>query len=72
MGATVIATTSTVQKADVAKKAGASHVVLYGNRSMDDVVKDLLALTPDGEGFHAIFDGVGKDTFLYDFQLIRR
>ncbi|KAL8293003.1 hypothetical protein RQP46_000697 [Phenoliferia psychrophenolica] len=72
LGATVIATTSTPEKAEVAKQAGAAHVVLYGNRSMDEVVKDILALTPNGEGVHAIFDGVGKDTFLYDFQLIRR
>ncbi|KAK4699426.1 hypothetical protein P7C70_g6835, partial [Phenoliferia sp. Uapishka_3] len=72
LGATVIGTTSTEAKAEVARKAGAAHVVLYGDRDLKEVVKDILALSPDGEGVHAIFDGVGKDTFLYDFQLIRR
>ncbi|KAI5481087.1 NADPH2:quinone reductase [Pseudohyphozyma bogoriensis] len=72
IGATVIATTSTEEKAAVARKAGAHHVVLYGNKSMDDVVKEVKALTPGGEGVHAVFDGVGKDTFESNFEVVRR
>ena len=39
---------------------------------MDDVVKEIKALTPMGEGVHAVYDGVGKDTFEADFDLVRR
>jgi NADPH:quinone reductase-like Zn-dependent oxidoreductase len=72
LGAFVIGTTSTIEKAEVAKRAGADHVVLYGNRTMDEVVKDIKALTPNQEGVHAVYDGVGKDTFLSDFEVVRR
>ncbi|KAI0746899.1 NAD-P-binding protein [Daedaleopsis nitida] len=67
-GATVIGTTSTPDKAAVAKAHGADHVILYKD---EDTVQRVLELT-NGEGVHAIFDGVGKDTFEADFKMIRR
>ncbi|EIW55614.1 NAD-P-binding protein [Trametes versicolor FP-101664 SS1] len=67
-GATVIGTTSTAAKAALAKEAGADHVILY---TQEDTVQRVLELT-GGEGVHAIFDGVGKDTFESDFKMIRR
>ena len=57
-GATVIGTTSTPEKAEIAKAHGASHVILYKN---EDFVQRVLELT-DGKGVDAIFDAVGKDT----------
>ena len=57
-GATVIGTTSTAEKAEIAKAHGASHVILYKN---EDFVQRVLELT-DGRGVDAIFDAVGKDT----------
>jgi NADPH2:quinone reductase len=48
LGVHVIGTTSTEEKAKLAKKAGAEHIVLYSNRSLDDVVKEIKALTPGG------------------------
>ena len=57
-GAIVIGTTSTKEKAEVAKAHGADHVILYKD---EDVVTRVLELT-DGKGVHAIYDGVGKDT----------
>ena len=57
-GATVIGTTSTKEKAEVAKAHGADHVILYKD---EDVVTRVLKLT-DGKGVHAICDGVGRDT----------
>lgn len=57
-GATVIGTTSTAEKAKLAKDHGADHVILYKE---EDTVKRVLEITK-GEGVHAIFDGVGKDT----------
>lgn len=67
-GATVIGTTSTPAKAEVAKKNGADHVILY---SVEDTVKRVLELT-NGEGVDAVFDGVGKDTFDNNLKLIKR
>ncbi|KZT27673.1 NAD(P)-binding protein [Neolentinus lepideus HHB14362 ss-1] len=67
-GATVIGTTSTPEKAELAKKHGADHVILYKN---EDTVKRVLEIT-NGKGVEAIFDGVGKDTFESDFEMIAR
>ncbi|KAH7916395.1 hypothetical protein BJ138DRAFT_1131914 [Hygrophoropsis aurantiaca] len=67
-GATVIGTTSTPEKAELAKANGADHVILYKN---ENTVARVLELT-NGEGVHAIFDGVGKDTFDSNFEMIRR
>ena len=57
-GATVIGTTSTPAKAELAKAHGADHVILY---TQEDTVQRVLEIT-GGQGVHAIFDGVGKDT----------
>jgi len=67
-GAIVIGTTSTKEKAALAIKHGADHVILYGE---EDTVAKVLEIT-NGEGVHAVFDGVGKDTFDNNFKLIRR
>ncbi|KAI1798102.1 NAD(P)-binding protein [Ganoderma leucocontextum] len=67
-GATVIGTTSTPEKAALAKAHGADHVILY---TQEDTVQRVLEIT-GGQGVHAIFDGVGKDTFEADFKMIRR
>ncbi|KAF8973480.1 hypothetical protein BDZ97DRAFT_1775431 [Flammula alnicola] len=68
IGATVIGTTSSPAKADLAKKNGADHVILY---PVEDTVQRVLELT-NGEGVDAVFDGVGKDTFDNNFKLIKR
>lgn len=57
-GAIVIGTTSTQEKADIAKKHGADHVILYPT---ENTVERVLEVT-NGEGVHVIYDGVGKDT----------
>jgi NADPH2:quinone reductase len=59
-GATVIGTTSSDEKAAVAKAAGADHVINY---KTEDTVKRVLEIT-GGKGVEAVFDGVGKDTFV--------
>jgi NADPH2:quinone reductase len=68
LGATVIGTTSTIEKAELAKANGADHVILY---PVEDTVQRVLEIT-NGEGVHAVFDGVGKDTFDNNFKLTRR
>ncbi|KAF9257094.1 NAD(P)-binding protein [Marasmius fiardii PR-910] len=68
IGATVIGTTSTREKAELAKKHGADHVILYKE---EDTAQRVLEITR-GEGVHAVFDGVGKDTFDSNFKMLRR
>ncbi|KAF8913234.1 hypothetical protein CPB84DRAFT_1742588 [Gymnopilus junonius] len=68
VGATVIGTTSSQEKAELAKKNGANHVILY---PVENTVKRVLELT-NGQGVDAIFDGVGKDTFDDDFKMLKR
>lgn len=60
-GATVIGTTSTPEKAELAKKHGADHVILYKN---EDTVSRVLEIT-NGEGVDGVFDGVGQDTYVH-------
>ncbi|KAJ7651564.1 NAD-P-binding protein [Mycena polygramma] len=67
-GATVIGTTSTKEKAELAKANGADHVILYKD---EDTVARVLELT-NGVGVDAVFDGVGKDTFDNNFKLLKR
>ncbi len=57
-GATVIGTTSTPEKAELAKAHGADHVILYKN---ENTVGRTLELT-DGKGANVIYDGVGRAT----------
>ncbi|KAH9955613.1 NAD-P-binding protein [Russula dissimulans] len=67
-GATVIGTTSTPEKAALAKAHGADHVILY---KQENTVQRVLELT-NGEGVNVIYDGVGKATFDDDFKMIKR
>ncbi|KAF8215804.1 NAD-P-binding protein [Mycena galopus ATCC 62051] len=67
-GATVIGTTSTQEKAELAKANGADHVILYKE---EDTVQRVLELT-NGVGVNAVFDGVGKDTFDSNFKMLKR
>jgi NADPH2:quinone reductase len=57
-GATVIGTTSTPEKAALAKAHGTDHVILYNK---ENTVERVLELT-DGNGANVIYDGVGKAT----------
>ncbi|KDQ31374.1 hypothetical protein PLEOSDRAFT_175834 [Pleurotus ostreatus PC15] len=68
IGATIIGTTSTPEKAELAKANGADYVILYKS---EDTVQRVLEIT-NGEGVDAIFDGVGKDTFDNNFKMIKR
>ena len=61
LGATVIGATSSDAKARIARAAGADHVILPGEVSLEDQVR---ALT-DGRGADAIYDAVGRDSFAH-------
>lgn len=68
LGATVIGTVSTTEKAATAKDHGADHVIVYKDQ---DVLSEVLRLT-DGKGCHAVLSGVGKSTFANDLAATRR
>ena len=59
LGAHVIGTTSTKEKAELAKQYGAEHVILY---TKEDVAATVKKIT-NGKGVEAVYDSVGKDTF---------
>jgi NADPH2:quinone reductase len=58
-GARVIGTTSTEEKARLAERAGASHVIRYDTA---DVAAEVRRLT-DGRGVDVVYDGVGAATW---------
>ena len=64
-GGRVIATTSTEEKAALAREAGADEVIGY-----DGFAERVLELT-SGEGAAAVYDGVGRATFLEGFKALR-
>ena len=59
LGATVIGTVGSQEKAELAKKNGCDHVILYRE---EDVAKRVREITT-GEGVPVVYDGVGKATF---------
>ncbi len=59
VGAIVIGTVSTPEKAALAKAAGANHIILYGQ---EDVAKTVREIT-SGAGVRVTFDGVGMATW---------
>lgn len=65
MGATVITTASTQEKKDLAKAAGADYVVDYAQ------VPQTVAEVTNGQGVHAVYDGIGKDTFEMSLEALR-
>lgn len=59
LGATVIGTAGTPEKAALAKKAGAKHVILYRD---EDFAARVRAITR-GKLCRVVYDGVGRSTF---------
>jgi NADPH:quinone reductase len=68
VGANVIGTVSTDEKAALAREAGADHVILYGK---EDVAKQVRLLT-DGRGVEVVFDGIGMATWETSLDSARR
>ncbi|MEN3290018.1 MAG: NADPH:quinone reductase [Bradyrhizobium sp.] len=60
LGATVIGTVSSDEKAELAKSHGCDHVILY---TREDFVKRVGEIT-GGNKVPVVYDSVGKDTFL--------
>ena len=64
LGARVLGTVSTDEKARMAKEAGADEIIDYTRQDFVQAVKKLT----DGEGVQLIIDGVGKTTFPGDME----
>lgn len=72
VGARVIGTASTEAKIKLAKENGAEFMINYNAGGDEgDVVKKVKELT-GGAGVAAVFDGVGKDTFETDLEILAR
>src|SRR3954470_1215635 len=67
LGARIIATVSTEEKAKLAREAGADEVILY---SQADFEVETRRLT-DGKGVHVVYDSVGKTTFEKGLNVLR-
>ena len=66
LGATVIGTVGSPAKAALAQKNGCEHVILYREIAFAEEIKRIV---PDG--ISAVFDGVGRDTFMASLQCLR-
>jgi NADPH2:quinone reductase len=66
-GAVVIGTTSTAEKAELVREAGADHVILY---SEEDFVTETKKLT-NGLGVDVVYDSVGAATFEKGLKVLK-
>jgi NADPH2:quinone reductase len=67
LGATVLTTVSTEEKAELSRAAGASDAILYTQVSFADAVKKFTG----GEGLPVVYDSVGKTTFEDSLKCLR-
>src|SRR6266571_795845 len=67
IGAHVIGTAGTEEKAKLAREAGADEVILYATQDFETETKRLTG----GKGVHVVYDGVGKSTFEKGLNVLR-
>src|SRR5207253_478493 len=67
LGATVIGTAGSKEKAELARKNGAHHVILYREEDFVARVKEITG----GKLCNVVYDGVGKDVFPASLDCIR-
>ena len=67
LGATLIGTVSTDEKAELARANGAAHVIVT---SREDFVQRVREIT-DGKGCHVVYDSIGKDTYRGSLDCLR-
>lgn len=67
LGAHVIATVSTEEKAQLAREVGAQDVVLYGHEDFHPAVQRITR----GRGVDVVYDSVGKTTFERSLKCVR-
>ncbi|MBK9082082.1 MAG: quinone oxidoreductase [Rhizobiales bacterium] len=67
LGATVIGTVGSQDKAKLASEAGAHHVIRYREENVAERVKAITG----GKMCDVVYDGVGKDTFIASLDSLR-
>jgi NADPH:quinone reductase len=67
IGAKVITTVSTQEKAELSREAGASETILYTERDFAEEVKRITS----GRGVDVVYDSVGKTTFEGSLSCLR-
>jgi len=67
LGATIIGTVGSPEKARIALAHGCDHAILYRETDFVAAVKEIVP-----RGVAAVFDGVGKDTFMASIDCVRR
>lgn len=67
IGATTIGTVGSREKAALAKENGCTHTILYREEDFEAAVKDIT----HGRGVNAVYDSVGKSTFLKSLNCLR-
>jgi NADPH2:quinone reductase len=68
LGATVIGTVGSEEKADIARAHGCDHPLVYGKDNLVDRVREITG----GEGVAVVYDSVGKNTFEDSLRCLRR
>jgi NADPH2:quinone reductase len=66
IGARLIGTTSTEEKAKLAREAGADEIVLYTKEDFQEAAKRI-----SGEGVSVVYDSVGQTTFMKSLDSLR-
>ncbi len=67
LGATVIGTVGSPEKADLARRHGCDHPILYREEDFVARVKEITG----GKGVPVVYDGVGRDTFEGSLDCLR-
>jgi NADPH2:quinone reductase len=67
LGATVIGVVSTEAKAALARSQGCEHIVMADDKDLAGAVRRLT----DGQGVAAVYDSIGKDTFMTSLDCLR-
>ncbi len=67
LGATVIGTVSSDAKAELARRHGCDHTIIYTRESVSARVREIT----DGEGVPVVYDSIGKDTFMDSLACLR-
>lgn len=67
LGATVIGTVGSAEKAELARAHGCDHTIQYRDEDFVDRVKEIT----NGRGVDVVYDSVGKDTFLPSLDCLR-
>jgi NADPH2:quinone reductase len=68
LGATMIGTVSSEEKAELARAHGCTHTVNYKTEDFVERVKEIT----DGQGCDVVYDSIGKDTFPASLDCVKK